>query len=324
MTLSSYWVILRDKLAQNTQLDEQDLTITADLDGIPVFVAIAEEGGFRAAGRRLGVTGSAVSHALKRLEERLGVTLVQRTTRSVHLTEAGQRFYAAVHPLLEDLRDAVEEVGELAEHPAGLLRLHVSTAAQSFLADSVLADFLAAHPQVQLDLAVSGEIPDIVAEGYDAGVELGEVIDRDMIAVPVTGRMRLAVVGSPSYFERHPAPSHPRDLTEHVCINWHATPDAPPYRWEFTDDDQDFSVAVQTRVLCNDGAVNLRFARAGLGLAITYAEDVAEAVARGELVSVLGDFLPPFAGCYLYYPNRRHTSPALRALIDYLLEARLP
>jgi len=293
-----------------------------ELDGIPVFVAIAEEKGFRAAGRRLGVTGSAVSHALKRLEERLGVTLVQRTTRSVHLTEAGQRFYAAVHPLLEDLRDAVEEVGELAENPGGLLRLHVSTAAQSFLADSVLADFLAAHPRIQLDLAVSGEVPDIVAEGYDAGVELGEVIDRDMIAVPVTGGMRLAVVGSPSYFAHHPVPSHPRDLTEHVCINWHATPDAPPYRWEFTDHDQDFSVAVETRVLCNDGAVNLRFARAGLGLAVTYAEDVAEAVERGELVSVLEAFLPPFAGCYLYYPNRRRTSPALRALIDHVLEAR--
>ncbi len=293
------------------------------LDGIPVFVAVAEEKGFRAAGRRLGVTGSAVSHALKRLEGRLGVTLVQRTTRSVRLTEAGQRFYAAVHPLLEDLREAVEEVGELAAQPNGVLRLHVSTAAERFLAGPVLTDFLVAHPHIRLALAVSGEVPDIVALGYDAGVELGEVIDRDMIAVPVTGMMQLAVVGSPSYFGRHPVPAHPRDLTEHVCINWHATPDAPPYRWEFTEDDQDFSVAVETRVLCNDGAVNLRFARAGLGLAITYADDVAEEIARGELVSVLEEFLPPFAGCYLYYPNRRHTSPALRAFIDFLLERRL-
>jgi DNA-binding transcriptional LysR family regulator len=292
------------------------------LEEIPVFVAVAEEKGFRAAGKRLGVTGSAVSHALKRLEERLGITLVQRTTRSVRLTEAGERFYAAVRPLLEDLREAVAEVGELAGEPRGLLRLHVSTAAESFLSGSVLADFLAAYPQIQLELAVSGAIPDIVASGYDAGVELGEVIDRDMIAVPVSGKMRLAVVGSPTYFEHHPVPTHPRDLTEHVCINWHATPDAPPYRWEFTEDGRDFSVAVETRVLCTDGAVNLRFARAGLGLAIAYAEDVAEDVAREELVSVLEEFLPPFAGCYLYYPNRRRTSPALRALIDYLLQTR--
>lgn len=292
------------------------------LEGIPVFVAVAEEQGFRAAGKRLGVTGSAVSHALRRLEERLGVTLVQRTTRSVSLTEAGERFYAAVRPALEDLRAAVAEIGELAAEPRGLLRLHVSTAAESFLAEPVLAGFLAAHPHVQLDLAVSGAVPDIVAGGYDAGVELGEVIDRDMISVPVSGKMRLAVVGAPSYFARHPVPAHPRDLTGHLCINWHATPDAPAYRWEFTEDGRDFSVAVQTRVLCNDGAVNLRFARAGLGLAIAYAEQVAEDLARGELVSVLEEFLPPFAGCYLYYPNRRHTSSALRALIDHVLRLR--
>jgi DNA-binding transcriptional LysR family regulator len=293
-----------------------------EIEGIPVFVAVAEERGFRAAGKRLGVTGSAVSHAVKRLEERLGITLLHRTTRSVSLTEAGERFYAAVRPALEDLSAAVTEIEEMAGVPRGLLRLHVSTAAESFLAGPVLADFLAAHPHVQLDLAVSGAIPDIVAGGYDAGVELGEVIDRDMIAVPITGKMRLAVVGSPAYFARHPAPKHPRDLTEHVCINWHPTPDAPAYRWEFTEDGRDFSVAVETRVLCTDGGVILRFARAGLGLAMVYAEQVAEDLARGSLFSVLEEFLPPFAGCYLYYPNRRHTSPALRALIDYLLERR--
>lgn len=292
------------------------------LEAIPVFVAVAEEQGFRAAGKRLGVTGSAVSHALRRLEARLGVTLVQRTTRSVHLTEAGERFYAAVRPALEDLRAAVTEIEELAGEPRGLLRLHVSSAAESFLAGSVLADFLAAHPHVRLDLAAGGGTTDIVARGYDAGVELGEVIDRDMIAVPVTGKMRLAVVGTPSYFARHPVPAHPGDLTEHVCLNWHETPDAPAYRWEFTEDGRDFSVAVEARVLCNSGTMNLRLARAGLGLTIAYAEAVEEYVARGELVSVLEEFLPPFAGCYLYYPNRRHTSPALRALIDYLLQRR--
>jgi DNA-binding transcriptional LysR family regulator len=293
--------------------------MSQSLDGVPVFVAVAEEQGFRAAGKRLGVTGSAVSHSLRRLEERLGVTLVQRTTRSVSLTEAGERFYAAVRPLLKDLEAAVAEIGELAAEPRGVLRLHVSTAAEGFLAEPLLTDFLAAHPHVRLELAVSGAIPDIVATGYDAGVELGEVIDRDMIAVPVTGKMRLAVVGSPSYFARYRIPTHPHDLTEHVCINWHATPDAPPYRWEFTEDGRDFSVAVETRVLCNDGAVNLRLARAGLGLAMVYEEQVTEDVARGELVSVLEEFLPQFQGCYLYYPNRRRTSPALRALIDYML-----
>jgi DNA-binding transcriptional LysR family regulator len=296
--------------------------MTEALEGIPVFVAVAQEGGFRAAGKRLGVTGSAVSHALRRLEERLGVTLVRRTTRSVHLTEAGERFYAAVRPALEDLSAAVAEIGELVGEPGGLLRLHVAVSAESFLAGPVLADFLAAHPRVQLQLAVSDARPDIVAGGYDAGIEPGEVIDQDMVAVPVTGKMRLAVVGAPAYFARHPAPEHPSDLTGHACINWHATPDAPPYRWEFTENGRDFSVAVEARVLCTDGAVNLHLARAGLGLTIAYTGQVAEDVARGTLVSVLEEFLPPFDGCYLYYPNRRHTSPALRALIDYLLRLR--
>lgn len=291
-------------------------------EGIPVFVAVVEEKGFRAAGKRLGVTGSAVSHAVKRLEERVGVTLLHRTTRSVSLTEPGARFYGAVRPALEDLGAAVAEIGEMAAVPRGVLRIHVSTAAESFLAEPLLADFLLAHPHVSLGLAISGAVPDIVAEGYDAGVELGEVIDRDMVAVPVTGKMRLAVVGSPSYFARHQEPKHPRELTEHVCINWQATPDAPAYRWEFTEDGRDFSVAVEARVLCNDGEMNLRFARAGVGLAMLYEEQVADDVARGNLVSVLEGFLPPFAGCYLYYPNRRHTSSALRALIDYLLEQR--
>jgi DNA-binding transcriptional LysR family regulator len=293
-----------------------------ELDGIPVFLAVAEVKGFRAAGRRLGVSGSAVSHALRKLEERLGVSLVQRTTRSVRLTEAGERLYGAVRPAFEEARAAVRSVGELSAEPRGLLRLHVSTAAESFLEGPVLADFLAAHPHIRLDLAVSGAIPDIVAGGYDAGMELGEVIDRDMISVPVTGKMRMTVVGAPPYFARHPVPTHPRELTSHVCINWHATPDSPAYRWEFTDDGRDFSVAVDTRVLCNDGAVNLRLARAGVGLCIAFTHQVEEDLARGTLVSVLEEFLPPFAGCYLYYPQRRQASPVLRALIDYLLQAR--
>jgi DNA-binding transcriptional LysR family regulator len=149
-------------------------------------------------------------------------------------------------------------------------------------------------------------------------VQFGEVIDQDMYAVAVSGEMRLAVVGAPSYFARHPPPRHPRDLAEHVCINWHATPDAPPYRWEFTEDGRDFSVAVNARVLSNDIALILRLACAGTGLAIAYDGQVRDQVARGELVTVLEAFCLPFAGCYLYYPHRRHASSALRALIDYL------
>src|SRR6476646_9549609 len=180
-----------------------------DLDGMAVFVAVAEAKGFRAAGDRLGVSGSAVSQSLQRLEERLGVALVQRTTRSVRLTEAGERLYATARPALEDLRAAVAEVGALSAEPRGTLRIHVAGAAESFLSGPLLATFLEANPHVRLDVFVSDEPMDIVAEGFDAGIRLGEVIDRDMIAVPVSGDLRLVVVGAPSYFARRRKPKHP-------------------------------------------------------------------------------------------------------------------
>ena len=295
--------------------------MTDDLNGMAVFVAVAEAKGFRAAGERLGVSASAVSQALRKLEEQLGVVLVQRTTRSVHLTEAGERLYASLRPALEEVRAAVAAVGELSREPRGTLRLLVATGAEPFLRDRVLADFLSAHPHVRLELHFSYEDVDIVADGYDAGIRLGEVIDRDMIAVPVSGDLRLVVVGAPSYFAKHPKPKHPRDLVQHECINWHPTPDAPPYRWEFTENGHDFSVDVGARVVTNDPAFNLRLARAGAGL--TLADDrVRDEVARGEMVPVLEAFSTPFPGFYLYYPQRRHASPALRALVDFLRRAK--
>jgi DNA-binding transcriptional LysR family regulator len=292
-----------------------------ELDGVEVFVAVAEAKGFRAAGERLGVSGSAVSQALRRLEDRLGVALVRRTTRSVHLTEAGERLFATARAALEELRTAVAAVGELGDEPRGTLRLHVSGAAEGFLSGALLADFMKEYQHVHLDLFVSDEPVDIVAAGYDAGIRLGEVIDRDMIAVPVSGDIRLVVVGAPSYFARHPKPRHPRDLVEHDCINWHPTAEAPPYRWEFTEGKREFSVDIRARVLTNDPALNIRLARAGAGLSL--ADDrMRDYVARGELVPVLEEFSTPFPGFYLYYPERRHASPALRALVDYLRRKR--
>jgi DNA-binding transcriptional LysR family regulator len=293
-----------------------------DLDGMAVFVAVAEAKGFRAAGERLGVTGSAVSQSLRRLEERLGVALVQRTTRSVHLTEAGARLYAAARPALDELRAAVGALGEMRGEPGGTLRVHVAGAAGSFLSGPLLASFLEAYPRVHLELFVSDEPVDVVAEGYDAGVRLGEVIDRDMIAVPVSGDLRLVVVGAPSYFARHRKPKHPRDLVEHQCINWHPTAKAPPYRWEFTENGRDFSVDVKARVLTNDPALNVRLARDGAGLTRDDEHCMRDGVASGELIPVLEEFSTPFPGFYLYYPQRRHASPALRALVDYLQRAR--
>ena len=274
------------------------------------------------------MSASAVSQTLRKLEGQLGVALLHRTTRSVRLTDAGERLYAAVRPALDEVRGAVADVMELSDAPRGTLRLIAGTAADAVLGGPLLADFLDAHPHVTLDLVVSDAAGDIVAEGYDAGIQLGEVIDRDMIAVPVTGEIRMTVVGAPSYFARHPKPLHPRDLLAHACLNWHAAAGAPAYRWEFTEPEpagrRELVVAVASRVLSTDSAVNIRLARAGVGLAIVYEDQVRDEVARGELVPVLEAFCEPFPGYYLYYPQRRHASPALRAFIEYLRRARRP
>ena len=292
--------------------------MASDLDGMEVFVAVAEARGFRSAAERLGVSGPAVSKAIRRLEARLGVALVRRTTRSVHLTEAGECLYAAGRPALDALRAAVVALGELGDEPRGTVRLHVASVADTFLAGPLLAGFLARYPHVQLDLVVSDDPLDIVAEGFDAGIQLGEVIDLDMHAVGVTGDLRLVVVGAPAYFARRSRPKHPRDLAEHDCINWHASARAAPYRWEFSENGRDFSIAIRARVLTTDPALNIRLARAGAGLSLASEDRVRDDIERGELVTVLEEFSTPFPGLYLYYPQRRHISPALQALIQHL------
>lgn len=292
-------------------------------DGVPEFVAVVEARGFRAAGRQLGVSGTALSKSLRRLEQRLGVTLLLRTTRSLRLTEAGETFYAAARQALDGLRSAADAVGALADAPRGTLRLNISAGAEGFLRGPLLADFLRAYPDVRLDLIVDEDVGDIVAAGYEAGIRLGEVIEQDMVAVPASGPQRLVVVGAPAYFARHPAPRHPRDLAGHACINWRPGPESPPYRWEFTEPGGgDFSVAVPSRVVANDFSLMMRLVTAGLGLTMGMGDGVQPYLDRGEVVPVLQAYCPPFAGYYLYYPQRRQASPALRALIDYLLRRR--
>jgi DNA-binding transcriptional LysR family regulator len=292
-------------------------------DGVPEFVAVVDAGGFRAAGRRLGVTGTALSKSLRQLEQRLGVTLLLRTTRSVRLTPAGERFYAASRQALDALQSAAEAAGEMADQPRGLLRLNISSGAEGFLRGPVLEEFLRKYPEVRLDVIVDEDVGDIVAAGYDAAVRLGEVIEQDMIAVPASGPQRLVVVGAPGYFARHPAPVHPRDLAQHACINWRPGPHAPPYRWEFTEPGgEDFSVAVPARVMANNFALQMRLVLAGLGLTIGLGDGVAPYIERREVVPVLEEYCPAFPGYYLHYPERRQASPALRALIGYLLEVR--
>ncbi|PRD44783.1 LysR family transcriptional regulator [Phyllobacterium phragmitis] len=293
-----------------------------DLNALAVFALVAEERSFRAAADRMGVTRSAVSQTMRRLEERLGIALVQRTTRSVSLTEAGERLYAEVAPAIADMRTAIETTGNLRGRPRGQLRLAVSSIAEGFLSGPFLATFAEANPEVQIDVNVTDEEFDIVAEGYDAGVRLGEVIEQDMIAVPVSGDQRQSAVCAPAYRDRFGAPSHPSELAAHRCIGWRPAPKVAPYRWEFAEHGKEFSVAVAPEITTNDMALMIKLAVAGAGITFGMEESFRPWIERGDLVPVLEDYCPRFAGFYLYYPSRRNMAPKLRALVDHLRRFR--
>ncbi|ADH89333.1 transcriptional regulator, LysR family [Ancylobacter novellus DSM 506] len=290
----------------------------ADLDALAVFAVVAEERSFRAAADRLGVTRSAVSQTMRRLEERLGIALLQRTTRSVSLTEAGERLFTDAAPALAEMRSALEAARNLRGSPRGQLRLAVSSIAEDFLAGPMLAAFAAAHPAVELDIVVTDEEFDIVSEGYDAGVRLGEVIEQDMIAVPVSGAQRQIIVCAPAYLERRGAPAHPRELAAHRCIGWRPAPRVAPYRWEFTEEGREFAVTVAPEITTNDMALMIKLALAGAGITCGLEESFRPFLDSGRLVAVLEAFCPPFAGFYLYYPNRRNMAPKLRALVEHV------
>ncbi|AGS20163.1 LysR family transcriptional regulator [Rhizobium etli] len=289
-----------------------------DLEGISVFLAVAEARNFRLAGERLGVTRSAVSQALQRLEDRLGAPLVQRTTRSVSLTEAGEVFLEAVRPSMRQVRDAMQTVRDMQARPSGLLRITVSSIAERFLSGTLLTGFLQACPGIKLDITITDDEFDIVEAGFDAGVRLGEVIEQDMIAVPVSAPQRQCSAASPGYLQRHAPPRHPRDLQNHACIGWRPRPDTAPYRWEFTENGRDFDVAVDPMVTTNDMGMMIRMACAGAGITFGMVETFEPYVDRGELVPLLEEFCPPFPGFYLYYPKRQRQPLKLRALVDYV------
>ncbi|ABC82972.1 LysR family transcriptional regulator [Anaeromyxobacter dehalogenans] len=294
----------------------------SDLAALEAFLAVADNRSFRAAGQVLGVTSSAVSQAVHKLEERLGVQLFARTTRSVALTEAGEHLRAGLRPAFAQMRETVDSLGELKGRPAGLLRLNVSSVAEAIFSEGVLAAFLARHPGIRLDVAVDDTGTDIVKEGFDAGIQLGEVIAQDMVAVNVTREERQIVVASPRYLAAHGVPRRPRDLHKHACIGWRVYSRPAPYRWEFTSNGREIEVAIEARVDTNEMAVMVRLALDGVGIAAGLERTWAPHLASGKLVSVLDEYCPPFSGFFLYYPRRTRVPAKLRALIDFLKERR--
>jgi DNA-binding transcriptional LysR family regulator len=288
-----------------------------ELSVLSAFLAVAEERSFTRAAKRLGVSPSALSHSIRGLEERLGVRLLARTTRSVAATDAGEQFISRLRPALFDIRGAMEHVTGLREQPAGRVRLLVTPLAAAMVLAPKLAQFERDYPDVVLDVSVDHNRLDLVAAGFDAGIHLGEFIQRDMVAVRVSREHRLAIVGSPRYFASHPKPRSPHDLTQHRCINLRMGT-AGIYRWEFEKENQPLTVAVSGPLVVNDAEIMVRAAVDGVGLAFTFEQHVAPYLARGALVRVLQDWCPPFAGYFLYYPSRRQQPAALSALIETL------
>lgn len=286
------------------------------------FVTVANKRSFTAAGVELGVTGSAVSQTVRQLEERLGVRLLHRTTRSVGLTEAGERLYSSLKPAFAQMRAAVESLNELRERPAGTLRLTVPRGVAAFLHEPLLAEFLALYPEIRLDISIDDGLVDIVAQGFDAGIRFGETLEKDMIAVEIFGPERFVVVGSPAYFSRHRKPKHPRELHAHDCIGYRFVTSGACYRWEFDEDGKEFEIEIDGRVTSNDYALIVRLAVDGVGLAIMSEAYVRPLLKDGKLVRVLDAFCSPFPGFHLYYPSRSQTPLKLRVFIDFLLERR--
>jgi len=281
------------------------------------FLAIATHRSFRKAAGELGVTPSALSHALQGIEERLGVRLVNRTTRSVALTEAGERLHARLRPAFQDIRDALEDLNVFRGQPMGTLRLNAARQSAHLALLPLVTRFLRAYPDVSVEVRVDDSLTDIVAQGFDAGVRFGEQIAADMLAAPLGPRQRSAIVASPEYFQRHPVPRTPQDLRGLPCIRFRFS-SGLYYRWEFERDGEEVLVEAEGPLTLNDQGLMVDAALAGVGLAYVFEAQVTRLLEEGRLVRVLEDWCPAYAGFFLYYPSRRQLPTALRAFLDFV------
>ncbi|WP_225768987.1 LysR family transcriptional regulator [Inquilinus sp. Marseille-Q2685] len=284
--------------------------------GLSAFLAVAEAGGFTGAAARLGVSPAAVSQAVKALEARLGTLLFVRTTRRVGLTEAGAALLARVGPATAEIAAAVEAAGAMGTEPTGLLRLTVPRMAVPLVVEPVVAALRRSHPRVAVEIAVDDATVDLTARGYDAGIRIGEYVERDMVAVRLTRDIAWSVVGSPAYLDARGRPQRPEDLTRHEAIRYRFPASGAIYRWEFERDGRALTVDPPGSLIVNDGGLLFAFARAGLGL--SYVPDIAVAaeLVSGQLEPVLQPFLPRTPGLFLYFPRRAQDQPKLRAFID--------
>ena len=288
----------------------------SDLADLTAFVAVAENLSFRAAAARLDVTPSALSHTMRQLEERLGVRLLHRTTRSVSLTDAGLRLLQRLQPALGQISGAIEDLNEERNRPFGRLRVHARSVAALMVIAPVWARFVSCYPEVHLELSVDDARVDIVAEGFDAGIGLRGDAAADMIVVRATGPWRAAAVGAPSYFAQRPQPRTPDDLKRHSCVQYRAGRDGKIFKWPFERNGKRRQISVDGPVTVNNPSMAVRAAVDGLGIAFMTEALVDPYIRSGQLVRVLENWSPRFEGWFLFYPSRRQMPAALRALID--------
>ena len=288
------------------------------LNDLIAFLAVARERSFTRAAAKLGVSQSALSHTVRGLEERLGLRLLTRTTRSVAPTEAGERLLRTVGPRLDEIEAELATLSELREKPAGTIRITAHEHAANAVLWPALERFLPDYPDIKVEIVIDYGLTDIVAERYDAGVRSGEQVAKDMIAVRIGPDMRMAVVGAPSYFARRSRPRAPQDLTAHTCINLRLPTYGNIYAWEFEKDGRELRVRVEGQLVFNNIALRLNAALAGFGLAYLPEDQVQPHLAEGRLVWVLADWCPPYPGYHLYYPSRRQHTPAFALLVEAL------
>jgi DNA-binding transcriptional LysR family regulator len=294
----------------------------ADLADLTAFVAVADNLSFRAAASRLGVTPSALSHTVRHFEERLGFRLLNRTTRSVSLTDAGERLLDRLGPAVEQISRGLDDLKGEQGHPFGRLRLYVTHLAGAAVIAPVWARFLSTFPDVQLEVHADAAPVDIVAKGFDAGIGPKDWAAVDMIAVRVIGPMRIAVVGAPAYFARRRPPRTPDDLARHSCVQYRGAADGAMFEWPFERDGKSRQISVGGRIIVNKTDLAVSAAVDGLGITYTVESVAAPFLRSGQLVRVLEDWSPSFEGLFLYYPGHRQVPVALRALIDMLRTAR--
>lgn len=289
------------------------------LTELEVILAIAHRQSFRAAARELGMSATAVSNAVAGLEKRLGVRLFNRSTRSVALTPAGQRYVERITPALAEIRRASEEISTQPDTPAGTLRINAPRDCAPLLFEPLLREYLRRYPQMRLDITSESRMVDIVAEGFDAGIRLAESVPQDMIAVPLSPDARMLIVGSPDYFARYGKPQSPDDLSRHRGIGMRMS-HGGIYHWELERQQQKFTVNVPPRMVLNEVRAIHQAALAGIGLAFMSEWFVANDLAAGRLISVLDEWCPAFGGLRLYYPGRRYVPAGLRAFIELVRE----